>query len=65
MSGSQIGIDVSAAKSINGLLGIADKHQVTRVWLRCDGLEKGVLLIVGVLKLVDEHDWILLGEVAG
>ena len=52
--GPQIGVDVAAAETVDGLLGIADQDQ--RRMLAERAFEHLPLDGVGVLKLIDQHD---------
>jgi len=56
--GLQIGVDVAAAETVDGLLGIADHHQPAApgaVRVAVDGIEDRVLARVGVLELVHQR----------
>ena len=53
-AGAQVGGDVAAAETVDGLLGVADHHQ--RAASAVDPLEDRELALVGVLELVDQRD---------
>ncbi len=55
IAGVQVGLQIGAAKAVDGLLRIADKKQ-GHAFVGKDPLENGVLQRVRILKFVDQRD---------
>ena len=52
--GVQIGVDIAAAKAVDGLLGVADQDQTAVIAPGVDPLQDLVLQRIGVLELIDQ-----------
>ena len=67
-AGLQIGLKVCATKAIDGLLGVTDQHQRRVGWFivgrigNVDVLQRAILQLVGVLKLIDQCHGVLLTD---